>query len=133
LKTVLIVDPDLGFLLWLGQLLADANYRSLPALTVQAATTLIAKLNLTVDLLIIDPTVAGANAFVRTMRRERHIGVMAVVTSMTELEAGIRGIDAVRFKPTTADDLEASEWLREIGHLLANPSVLKHRSHIKKI
>jgi hypothetical protein len=123
---VLIVDPDLGFLLWLGQLLADASYFGLPALTVHEAKTLIGTLNLTVDLLIIDPTVAGANAFVRMMRRERHVGVIAVVTSMTELDAGIRGIDAVRSKPTTADDLEASEWLRTIGHLLTNPAVPKH-------
>jgi DNA-binding response OmpR family regulator len=126
LRTVLIVDPDLGFLLWLGQVLADAGFSNLPALTIQEAKTLIGTLNLTVNLLIIDPTVAGANAFIRTMRRERHVGVIAVVTSMTELDAGIRGIDAVRSKPTTADDLEASEWLRTIGHLLSNPAVSRH-------
>ena len=123
---MLIVDPDLGFLLWLGQVLADAGFSNLPALTIQEAKTLIGTLNLTVNLLIIDPTVAGANAFIRTMRRERHVGVIAVVTSMTELDAGIRGIDAVRSKPTTADDLEASEWLRTIGHLLSNPAVSRH-------
>ena len=126
MRTVLIVDPDLGFLLWLGQLLADAGYCGLPALTVQEATTLIGTLNLTVDLLIIDPTVAGAAAFVRALRRERYVGVIAVITSMAELDVGMRGVDAVRSKPTTADDLEASEWLRTIGHLLSNPAVSRH-------
>jgi CheY-like chemotaxis protein len=120
LRTVLIVDPDLGFLLWLGQLLVGAGYVGLPAQTVREATALIGKLNLIIDLLIIDPTVAGAAEFVRSMRREQgHVRVIAVITSMTELDVGIRGVDAVRPGPTEADDLEASEWLRTIQHLLA--------------
>ena len=33
LKTILIVEGDIGFLMWLGDLLSQAGHRPLPALT----------------------------------------------------------------------------------------------------
>lgn len=71
MATILILDDDLGFALWLGQALATANCRVLPATTVTEAAALISHFDLTVDLVILNPSVAGGADFTYTLRREQ--------------------------------------------------------------
>jgi hypothetical protein len=76
--TILILDDDLGFALWLGQSLSAARCRVLPATSVSEAGTLISHFGLTVDLVILNPSVAGGADFTRTLRREQ--GYLRVAT-----------------------------------------------------
>ena len=41
MRTILIVDSDLGFVFWLGRALHDAGYEALPAKDVPEATAII--------------------------------------------------------------------------------------------
>lgn len=69
--TILILDDDLGFALWLGQALSAANCRVLPATSVTEAAALVSHFGLTVDLVIRNPSIAGGADFTRTLRREQ--------------------------------------------------------------
>jgi DNA-binding response OmpR family regulator len=76
--TILILDDDLGFALWLGQALSAASCRVLPATSVTEAAALIRHFHLTVDLVILNPSVAGGADFTRDLRREQ--GYLRVAT-----------------------------------------------------
>ena len=50
MKTVLVIDSDLGFVFWLGRGLDQAGYPSFPAKSVPNAKTLLNELKIAVDL-----------------------------------------------------------------------------------
>jgi len=78
-KTVLIVDADLGFVFWLGQALDVAGCSAFPARSVPDARALLAECKLAVDVLILDPVLPGASDFVMALRHDReNIKVLAV-------------------------------------------------------
>ena len=43
MRSILIVDSDLGFVFWLGRALHDAGYEALPAKDVPEATAIIGR------------------------------------------------------------------------------------------
>ncbi len=57
--TVLIVDDDLAFLWWLGEVFAEAGYQAAPALDCRQALVLLKQLDLDLDLLVVNPKLAG--------------------------------------------------------------------------
>ena len=65
---ILIVDRDLGFLFWLGQLLAEAGYRVLPALTCAEAFSHIKTFGVTIDDVIVEQGLRGASEMVQSWR-----------------------------------------------------------------
>lgn len=124
MKSVLILDPDLGFLVWLGQALAVGGYLGVPAPSVPEAIALIGKLDLMIDLLVLDPTLPGSGEFARSLRAAQgRLRVIAVIASMEDLKTAFPGVDAVRFRPILANDLEASKWLNTVRRLLADSAV----------
>ena len=59
---ILIVDEDVGFLWWLGELFHEAGYRSIPALNSQQALSLAKNVPGGIDLLIVSPGLKGSRA-----------------------------------------------------------------------
>ena len=70
MKTVLVVDNDLGFLFWLGKTLENAGYNVVPAVSIPKAHSLLSALTLVPDLLIISPTFSGGGDFIGILRRD---------------------------------------------------------------
>ena len=119
MKTVLIVDRDLGFVFWLGRALDDAGYEAIPARGVPDAIQLLHELHAVVDLLIVDAALPGAADLVRSLRRSaRTIRVMSLVESRDETPASTLRSDAVRPKPEHADEISRLEWVDAIGRVL---------------
>lgn len=69
-KTVLVVDNDLGFLFWLGKTLETAGYNVVPAVSIPKAHSLLSALTLVPDLLIISPTFLGGADLIAILRRD---------------------------------------------------------------
>jgi hypothetical protein len=67
-KTILIVDRDLGFVFWLGQILDAAGSVALPARGIADAAEIVAMLRLPVDVLIASPAERGVREFVERLR-----------------------------------------------------------------
>lgn len=67
--TILIVDNDLGFVLWLGQILTDVGCQAVPALRCQDTAPLVEELNLGLDMVIANPGLPGASAMIRALVR----------------------------------------------------------------
>jgi DNA-binding response OmpR family regulator len=121
-KTILIVDRDLGFVYWLGRVLDDAGYEAIPARRVPDAIQLLHELHTVVDLLIVNMALPGAADLVRALRRSaRPIRVMSLLESPDETPASPPGSDAVRSKPEEVDEISKLEWVDAIDRLLGCP------------
>ncbi len=123
LKTVLIIDDDLGFVFWLGHGLDAAAYTALPARTVPDAALLIMQLDLTVDVLLINLSLAGSVEFIAALHRsQRDVRVIGILDD-GQLAAHITGVNATHAKPTVFDDTSKNEWLGCIERILLNNGV----------
>ncbi|MBZ5579284.1 MAG: hypothetical protein LAP40_22205 [Acidobacteriia bacterium] len=89
MATILILNDDLGFALWLGQALSASTCEALPATTVSEAAALIGHFKLIIDLVIVNPRVPGAVDFTRTLRRAQ--GRLHVATLDSGTDAGSYG------------------------------------------
>jgi DNA-binding NtrC family response regulator len=119
MKTVLIVDSDLGFVFWLGQELDAAGYRAFPARSVTDATALLGELKIGVDLLIVNPALPHAAGFVETLGGSNNdLKVVAVSDNESVLDI-VRNIDRHCRKPKRMDESARSNLISEIECVLA--------------
>ena len=81
--TILILDNDLGFAFWLGQILSAPHCTALPAFNVAEASELINHFDLKIDFLIMNPAVPGAEEFTRALRKEHTQMRVATLTPGT--------------------------------------------------
>lgn len=116
-KNILIVDRDLGFVFWLGQILDAAGYVAIPARGVAEAAEIVGMLRLQVDVLIASPADRGFREFVEKLRfnsPELHVVDLeceGISSYVTPAEAVWRG------KPRHRDEATKTEWLDLIHSL----------------
>lgn len=119
LKTALILDDDLGFVFWLGHMLDESQFSAVPARSVSDAALLMLQLDLTVDLLIINPALSGGLEFIAASHRQhKEIRVIAILTDPQQV-LSIPGVDAAHPKPVTFDDDALAGWMNCIERVLA--------------
>jgi hypothetical protein len=63
----LIVDHDVGFLMWLGEMCAEVGCQAVPALHCRQALALASRLELPITTLVINPELRGAARTVKTL------------------------------------------------------------------
>ena len=120
MKTVLILDDDLGFVFWLGHVLDAAAYSTLPAKSVPDAVLLVTQLGLTVDVLVINLALAEGLNFVTAMHSsQRDMKVIGVLNDPVEV-TNILGVNAVHLKPSVRNEAAKVEWLQYVQSVLAN-------------
>jgi DNA-binding response OmpR family regulator len=119
LKTVLIVDEDLGFVFWLGHLLNNAGYQVWPARNGEDAAALMEELGAELDLLIIDPNLHGAAAFMEMQRSSRDFHTIALERP-EEWAGPVDGVDIALTKPPHPDELSGLEWIAVIQNLISS-------------
>ena len=88
MRTVLIIDPDLGFVLWLGRLLAGGGCQPLPAKGFSEASALLDELHMGIDLLVVSSLLTGSAEFVETLRRSHPNLKVLLVLDEKERSAG---------------------------------------------
>ena len=119
-KTVLLVDDDLGFAFWLGQALDRAGYETWPAHSVPAAESLLAAVRLAVDLLVINASLPRAPAFATHLgRRKAGFKVIAVYERPDDVVRPFPEANVVHQKPQTIDTAARLEWVQLVTGVLA--------------
>jgi len=108
MKTVLIIDTDLGFVFWLGTVLDACGYQAIPAKDVPNAIALIDQFTLEIDLLIVNPTLEGSTALIEHLRRLN----VKVIALIADGESPLpTQVDASRQRPSKLDENTSLEWL----------------------
>jgi DNA-binding response OmpR family regulator len=117
--TVLIVDRDLGFVFWLGQLLTKSGYQTLPAKSCESASELADRLNLPIDILIVGNSLTSASVLAEALcRSNRHLKVIAVLDDGEAAASAFSGADATQYRPSRLDEGSKTEWLKTIEGVL---------------
>lgn len=127
MKSVLILDDDLGFVFWLGQALA-AGFRPIPGPSLSEARKLLRRVRTPIDVLIVNPVLPGAAQFTRALRRkQRHLRVIGAVRYTEELDRMLPELDAARSKPGILDEIAMEEWRQAVRQVLAAKTKLHSR------
>ena len=128
LKTILIVDRDLGFVFWLGQILDAAGYVAVPAKGVAEAADIVGTLRLPVDVMIAQPAEHGLYEFVEKLRFTSPDLQVVALANEEDPAWPMPPQGAIwKRKPQLRDDAARSEWLDLIHGL--NPGRLAAASH----
>lgn len=123
---ILLVDSDLGFTFWLGQLLDQAGYEAFPAKSVADAIQLLDQLKFQIDLLVLNPALEGAASFASVLRQSQpHIKIVAVHDP--ELTGHWPEMDASHAKTQHSDEVTRGEWLNFI-RMFCRPVLAARRS-----
>jgi len=104
-KTILLVDSDLGFAFWLGHALDQAGFDALPARNTSDATALLSELKVAVDLIVIRASMPSAKSLAEDLRGQfgPHFKVLAVLERGTEEDVS-GWADAKIPEPTVIDE-----------------------------
>jgi hypothetical protein len=114
MKNILILENDLGFIFWLGSALAAADYQPWPACTVSDAIDLVGKAAISIDMLIIDPSVSGVSKLTAALRRSQ--ADLKVIALGAGGKTKLPGVDAWHRKPGPAEEpvKQQQEWIEVI-------------------
>jgi len=116
--TVWIVDDDLGFVWWLGEIFTDAGCRALPALSCDHAISLVKRLNLSVDLLVVNPQLVGVSGMLQAISHAHPSFKVAVIGMAPEgLNYAFHPL-AILERPSGWDSLSRHEWMKRVRNLL---------------
>jgi DNA-binding NtrC family response regulator len=69
ISIALIVDDDLGFVWWFGEIFFRAGYQVVPALSCREALSRVKELDLRVDLVLVNPKLRGVSRMLRLLKR----------------------------------------------------------------
>jgi len=119
MRAVLIIDPDLGFVFWLGRLLAGAGCQALPAKGFSEASALLDELHMRIDLLVVSSLLTGSAEFAETLRRSHpNLKVLLVLDEKERSPGQFQNADAILRKPVQPDRIADALWLRIVEHVL---------------
>ena len=119
-RQILVVDGDLGFVLWFAATLVEAGYAAFPAPSVRTALTLARRLDPHLDVLVVNQRMVGAGSLVGRLKgNQPELKVAALVDVENPPVTLLPFADVTIPKPPRADRKTASRLVHVIDHLLA--------------
>ena len=124
-NNILLVDSDLGFIFWLGQILDEAGYEAVPAKSVSDGIKLLAEISIPIHLLILDPALPAAASLISILRqKEPNLKVIAVPKSQT-VAGNLAGVDIIQVKTCAVDRIARDEWVKVVQEALIQSPIDK--------
>ena len=118
--TALIVEEDVGFLLWLGQLLTDAGYRTIPASSCRQAAIFARTIGVPLQLAVVNTGLPGTTRMLRALGAEhRDLRIIAIVSPGKKAPAKLPA-SAILEKPRSSEHVSREFWLHRIHHAVAD-------------
>jgi DNA-binding NtrC family response regulator len=122
--TALIVDDDIGFILWLGEILTESGYQTVPALDWRQAKSLIKDLTLRVDVLVVNPKLRGAAQAIKMLRAEHPRLRVVLIHDPSAPVPALDTNDATLERPSAWEPISRPLWVTKIRKLLLRLSVV---------
>ena len=131
--TVWIVDGDLGFVCWLGDIFREVGCRALPALSCKDAVALMKQLGIEPDLIVLNPNLPGVAGMLQgRIQANRHFKIVTIGPPPEALAVSLQA-HAMLERPFGGESISRPEWverlqgiLRELhlreGHVNTEPS-----------
>jgi DNA-binding NtrC family response regulator len=123
---VLIVDHDMGFVMWLGTLFTELGRQAVPALHCRQALAMIQRMDLPVSILVIDPELRGAKRLIQRVVAANPALRLVLIgnsgNSDNSAPTKFSGLQA-RFtlqRPSPMQAVSRAEWATKIRKLIAD-------------
>ena len=117
--TLLIVDNDVGFLWWLGEIFTEAGYYAVPALNCSQALAAVKKYHLRVDFLLVNPALTGVARLVTSLDLPgRDLRIVLLREGLIGLKYPGFRYDATLTRPSGWEPVSRTDWLRKLRTLL---------------
>jgi hypothetical protein len=113
--TALIVDDDVGFIFWLGEIFGKAGWNLVPALNCRQAVSLAVMWEMYIDLVVVNPALSGVSEMVETLSRVHRPKI--VIIRDPDVEAPILG-DATINRPDLETSASRARWAERLRTLL---------------
>jgi hypothetical protein len=117
--TLLIVDNDVGFLWWLGEIFTEAGYQAVPALNCSQALAAVKKFHMQVDLLVVNPALTAVSRLLTSLERPgRDLKIVLIREGPIGLKYPGFRYDATLTRPSGWEPVSRPDWLRKLRNLL---------------
>jgi CheY-like chemotaxis protein len=118
----LIVDDDVAFILWLGEMFAETGYRAVPALHCRQALALVKKLAVRIDVLVVNPDLRGAARVIKMLSSEQpNLRVVLIRNPSNPVPDGNH---PALERPAPWEPISRPQWVTKIRKLLLGPSAV---------
>jgi hypothetical protein len=138
----LIVDHDLGFVMWLGEVFLELGCQAVPALHCRQALVLAKRMTLPITTLVMNPELPGATRTVKALVAANPAMRVVLIRNSAAYPgtnggngdtpnpglANPKAIPArsILEKPAPWETISRTEWVAKVRTLLANGSVRKN-------
>jgi DNA-binding NtrC family response regulator len=112
--TVLILDDDLGFVWWLGEIFRELGYNAVPALSSSQALSMIKAWDLRVDLAVLNPDLPGISPMIKAIERAHLAPKIVMIGEPTRGAMGRLAIHGTLERPSGQEPTSRQEWLTKI-------------------
>jgi hypothetical protein len=114
---VLIVDEDLGFVWWLGQMFSQAGCQVVPALNSGQTDSLARDLNLKIDVIVVNPELPGISELINSLSSARPLKIIAIRNSDTRVRGAMHA-HATLERPSGWGPVSEKEWLGSVRKIV---------------
>lgn len=116
--TVLVVDKDIAFAWWLGEVFGDAGCYVVPALNCRQALQMVKRLRMKVDIVAGNPGLPGFSKMIRSLSGSRRpVKIIAIVNEGDDAAVTAQG-DATLERPSGTSVISRQEWVRRVQEIL---------------
>jgi hypothetical protein len=120
------VDDDVGFVLWLGEMVTESGYQAIPALHFREALTLVKKMDLRVDVLVVNPELRGAARAMKALSTGHpSLRVVLIRDPLAPPGPVLDSTHATLERPSAWEPISRPQWVMKIRKVLLRPSVVK--------
>ena len=118
-KTVLIIDDDLGFVLWLGQVFHEMGYHPIPALNARQAGRLTKELDLKIAVVVVNSQLPGVGRLIDALSHANSAPLKIILIRDPDASATISiRAHAILDRPSGWEPVSQNVWLRRLYRVL---------------
>jgi DNA-binding NtrC family response regulator len=114
---VLIVDEDLGFVWWLGQIFSQAGCQVVPTLSSDQTLALARDLNLKVDVIVVNPELSGISELIQALSSTGRPKIVAIRDHGSNVRVAVPA-HATLERPSGWGPVSEKEWLGCVRRLV---------------
>jgi ActR/RegA family two-component response regulator len=122
--TALIVDDDVAFVLWLGEMFIENGYAAFPALEAEEALTLVKDLAVRVDVLVVNPLLRGAYRAIDALK-DRLPELRVVLIRDSADGPSVNATPPALERPSPWEPISKEQWMLKIREVLMRSSAAK--------
>jgi DNA-binding response OmpR family regulator len=115
--TVLLVDEDIGFLWWLGEIFREIGFRCFPALNTADAIAIARAPSIDIALLVLEPGMLGARSVIDAFENKTMPKILLLADNELSTRPALRA-DAVLVRPSATESISRADWVVRLKKLI---------------